>query len=136
MKQYVVYLFFYLEGIHYGGLSLHYVDDQLHLRVYTLACEAYDYETQHSANLRLFVNKILEEFNLYLNNNIFVVTDNENKMKCSFKDDCQRVGCSAHYLNKILYHAFADDGIECESAQLAFKLVRSIILEIQILPLR
>ncbi|CAF1067598.1 unnamed protein product [Rotaria sordida] len=53
--------------MHYSGLSLHYIDTQSHLRVFTLACQVYDYETQHAINIRSFVNKILEEFGLYLN---------------------------------------------------------------------
>ncbi|CAF1452053.1 unnamed protein product, partial [Rotaria sordida] len=58
--------------IHYDGLSLYYVDEQSQLRVFTLACQAYGYETQHAPNLRLFVNKTLEQFGLYLSNNIFI----------------------------------------------------------------
>ena len=100
------------------------------LRVFTLACQAYDFETQHAVNLRAFVNKILEEFGLYLNDDIFIVTDNENKMKCAFKDDVQRVGCSAHYLNKILQHAFNNDDTKCDAAQLLFKISSSYITNI------
>jgi hypothetical protein len=59
------------------------------------------------------------------------VTDNENKMKCAFKDDCIRIGCSAHYLNKILQHAFTNNNANCDAAQLLFKLVRAIITNIR-----
>ncbi|CAF1479669.1 unnamed protein product [Didymodactylos carnosus] len=118
-------------GIHYGGLSLHYVDAKWQLRVFTLACQAYDYESQHAINLRAFVNEILEEFGLYLNDDIFIVSDNENKMKSAFKEDVQRVGCSAHYLNKILQHAFTKDDIKCDVAQVLFKTVRSIVTKIR-----
>ncbi|CAF1085848.1 unnamed protein product [Rotaria magnacalcarata] len=103
------------NGIHYGGLSLHYIDAQLNLRVFTLACRAYDYTTQHSINIRLFVDKILEEFNLPLNDHVFIVTDNENKMKSAFKDDVKRIGCSAHYINKVLEHASKNDSINCDA---------------------
>ncbi|CAF1328719.1 unnamed protein product [Rotaria sordida] len=118
-------------GIHYGGLSLHYIDAQSHLRVFTLACQAYDYETQHAINIRSFVNKILEEFGLYLNGDIFIVTDNENKMKCDFKDDVKRIGCSAHYISKILQHAFTYDDIQCDAAQLLFKLARAVVTKVR-----
>ncbi|CAF3992439.1 unnamed protein product [Rotaria sordida] len=47
--------------------SIHYIDLQLYLHVFTLACQAYDYETQHAINIRSFVDKILEDFGLYLN---------------------------------------------------------------------
>jgi hypothetical protein len=66
-----------------------------------------------------------------LNENIFVVSDNENKMKSAFKDDCTRVGCSAHYINKILQHAFLNNNTKCDAAQLLFKLVRAIISNIR-----
>ncbi len=77
------------------------------------------------------MDKILEEFGLCLSNNIFIVTDNENKMKCAFKDNVRRIGCSAHYLNKILQHAFNSDGTGCDAAQLVFKIVRAIITKIR-----
>jgi hypothetical protein len=126
-----MFILFNLKGVHYGGLSLHYIDEQLQLRVFTLACQAYDYESQHAINLRSFANKILEEFGLFMNDRVFIVTDNENKMKSAFKDDVQRVGCSAHYLNKILQHAFTINGIKCDAAQLYFKLVRAIITNVR-----
>ncbi len=78
------------------------------------------------------MNEILEEFGLYLNDDIFIVSDNENKMKSAFKEDVQRVGCSAHYLNKILQHAFTNDDTKCDAAQLLFKTVRSIVTKIRV----
>ncbi len=122
---------FYVQGIHYGGLSLHYIDEQSQLRLFTLSCQAYDFETQHAVNIRAFVNKVLQEYGLFLNDDIFIVTDNENKMKSAFKDDCMRVGCSAHYINKILQHAFLYKNIKCDAAQLLFKLIRAIISHIR-----
>ncbi|CAF4027150.1 unnamed protein product [Rotaria sordida] len=118
-------------SIHYGGISLHYIDEQSQLRVFTLSCQPYDFETQHAINLRSFVNKVLQEYGLYLNDDVFIVTDNENKMKCAFKDDCKRIGCSAHYLNKILQLAFTNNNANCNSAQSLFKLVRAIITNIR-----
>ncbi|CAM4821484.1 unnamed protein product [Rotaria magnacalcarata] len=93
---------------------------------WTAKITAYDFETQ-AINLRAFVNKILQEYGLYLNDDIFIVTDNENKMKSAFKDDCVRVGCSAHYLNKILQHAFTNNNTMCDAVQLLFKSVRAIV---------
>lgn len=99
--------------------------------MFILACQAYDYESQHAVNLRSFTNEVLKEFNLYLDDNIFIVTDNENKMKSAFKEDVQRVGCSAHYLNKILQHAFTLNGIQCDAAQSLFKMVRSVVTNVR-----
>ncbi|CAF1552483.1 unnamed protein product [Didymodactylos carnosus] len=93
-------------GIHYGGVSLHYVDSNSELRVFTLACQAYDYETQQSKNIRAFVERILDEFGLSLSDDVYIVTDNENKMTYAFKNNVQRIGCTGHYLNKILEHGF------------------------------
>ncbi|CAF0739060.1 unnamed protein product [Didymodactylos carnosus] len=52
-------------------------------------------------------------------------------MKRAFKDDCIRIGCSAHYLNKILQHAFTNNNANCDAAQLLFKLIRAIITNIR-----
>jgi hypothetical protein len=62
------------------------------------------------------VNEFLKEFELELHHDIFIGTNNENKMKCDFKEDVECVGCSAHYLNKILQHAFTMDEIKCDTA--------------------
>ncbi|CAF4055111.1 unnamed protein product [Rotaria sp. Silwood1] len=134
IKHYCITANFWSEkstGIHYGGLSMHYIDSNSCLRVFTLACQAYDYETQHAINIRSFINKILEEFSLYLNNNVFIVTDNENKMKSAFKDNVKRIGCSAHYINKVLEHAFTYNDIQCDAAQLLFTLVRGIVTRVR-----
>ena len=122
---------FLLKGIHYGCLSIHYVDAKWQLRVLILACQAYDYESQHAVNLRAFTNEVLKEFDLYLDDNIFIVTDNENKMKSAFKEDVQRIGCSAHYLNKLLQHAFTINDIDCDAVQSLFKIVRSIVTKVR-----
>ncbi|CAF3988536.1 unnamed protein product [Rotaria magnacalcarata] len=117
--------------IHYGGLSIHYIDSQWQLRLFTFACQAFDYETQHTINIRSFVDRVLDEFNLRLNDNVFAVTDNENKMKSAFKENVKRIGCSAHYVNKILQHAFTYDYIQCDGAQSLFKTVRSIVTKVR-----
>ena len=77
------------------------------------------------------MEKIVEEFGLFLSDDIYVVTDNENKMKCAFKDGVNRVGCSAHYLNKILQHAFINNDTQCDAAQSLFKLVRAIVSKVR-----
>ena len=67
-----------------------------------------------------------------LNNETFVVTDNENRMKAAFRDSCSRVGCSIHYLNKQLEHAFTSKEIDqvkvnCDIVQSMFSNIRSIV---------
>ena len=91
---------------------------------------AYDFETQHAVHLRSFVEKLLREYSLYLNDDILLVTDNENKMKSAFKNDCISIGCSTHYLNKLLQHVFTNNNTKYDTAQVLFKLVRAIIINI------
>ncbi|CAF1018142.1 unnamed protein product, partial [Didymodactylos carnosus] len=121
----------YISGIHYGGVSLHYVDSNSDLRVFTLACQAYDYETQQSKNIRAFVERILDEFGLSLSDDVYIVTDNENKMTCAFKSNVQRIGCSAHYLNKILEHGFKKKDINCDELQSLFKSVHELVTHVR-----
>ena len=98
-----------VEDIHDGEINLRYIDEQFQLRLFTLSCEAYDFETQHAINLRSFFDTLLREYSLYSNDDILLVTDNGNKMNSAFKNDCISIGCSAHYLNKILQHAFTNN---------------------------
>ena len=58
------------------------------------------------------------------------MTDNENKMKSASKNDGLSIGCSAHYLNKLLHHASTNNNTKCDTAQVLFKLVRAIIINI------
>ncbi|CAF4193846.1 unnamed protein product [Rotaria sordida] len=113
--------------LHYCGISLHFTDDNYYLRIFILACKLYDLPNQKAHNIRDFVNTIVEEFGLKLNEDMFVVSDNEPKMACAFKDDTTRVGCSAHYINKILEHAFELDEPLCAGVQKLFLIVRDII---------
>ena len=56
------------------------------------------------------------------------MTDNENKMKSAFKNDCISIGCSAHYLNKLLQYVFTNNNTKCDTAQVLFKLVCTFII--------
>ena len=48
---------------------------------------------------------------------MLVVSDNEPKIVCAFKDDTTRVGCSVHYINKVLEHGFEFDESLCAGVQ-------------------
>ncbi len=122
-----MFLVFFIIGLHYGGVSLHFVDNNYYLRLFVLACKLYDLPNQKAHNIRDFVNTTLEEFGLKINENIFVVSDNEPKMVCAFKEDTTRVGCSAHYINKVIEHAFELDDSLCAGVQKLFLIVRDII---------
>jgi len=117
------------SAINYAGISLHNFDAQFKLQPFVLCCRAYDLENQTSLNIRKFVNSILAEFGLSLNvSSSFVVSDNENKMICAF-EDLKRIGCSDHYLNKILEKTFTkkDKHFDLEEVQKLFCLVKEIV---------
>ncbi|CAF4834503.1 unnamed protein product, partial [Rotaria sp. Silwood2] len=76
---------------------------------FILCCRAYELENQTSPNIRRFVNYILDEFGLSFDtSSSYVVSNNENKMRCAFAD-LKRLCCSDHYLNKILEKTFTDE---------------------------
>ncbi|CAF3152845.1 unnamed protein product [Rotaria sp. Silwood2] len=52
-------------------------------------------------------------------------------MKNAFKDNVKRIGCSAHYVNKVLEHAFTYNDIQCVAAQLLFRIVRFIVTKVR-----
>jgi hypothetical protein len=90
---------------------LHFYDDNKGLISLVLCCRQYDLADATAPNVRLFVDGVLAEFNLKLTINQFVISDNEPKMKCSFKHNATRVGCSCHYLSKILEKSFTHVGM-------------------------
>ena len=126
-KYDLFFIFLFITGLHYGGVSLHFVNSNFYLYVFVLACKLYDLPNQKAHQIRDFLNTILEEFNLKLTEDTFVVSDNEPKMICAFKDDAIRVGCSAHYINKVIEHAFESDEALCVGVQNLFTIVRDII---------
>ncbi|CAF2119222.1 unnamed protein product, partial [Rotaria magnacalcarata] len=83
--------FYYPVGLSYCGSVLRHITSDFNLYNSILGCFLYDAETQSSNNVRMFVNEKLSSFGLNLNNSIFVVTDNENKMRAAFKDKCKKL---------------------------------------------
>ncbi|CAF1518711.1 unnamed protein product [Adineta steineri] len=114
-------------GLHYGGISLHFVDDSFSLRIFVLACKLYDLPNQKAYNIRDFVNTTVEQFGLKINEDVFVVSDNEPKMCCAFREGTTRVGCSAHYINKVIEHAFELNDSPCAGVKILFTIVRDLI---------
>ncbi|CAF0968562.1 unnamed protein product [Adineta ricciae] len=115
MMSYTIVVDFWKDkytGIHYGGISLHHVSNDWKLNCFVLDCYPYELESFTAINTRKFVESILSEFNLQLNDSIYVVSDNEPKIVATFKLKCQRVGCSVHYINKQLEHALTKKEID------------------------
>ena len=68
-------------------------------------------------------------------NTIFVVSDNENKMRAAFREQCIRVGCSIHFLNKQLEHSFTTleidkQPVKCPKAQHLFGHAKRIVTHV------
>ncbi|CAF3422516.1 unnamed protein product [Rotaria socialis] len=130
IKSFVITVDFWSErftGTHYAGISLHNVDGKFKLHSFALCCRSYELENQTSLNIRKLVNSILEEFGLSLCLSSYIVSDNENKMRCAF-NDVKRRGCSDHYLNKIPEKTFTDEkNIELQEPQKMFHLIKEIV---------
>jgi hypothetical protein len=84
----------------------------------------------HVVHRCIFLNEFLKEFDLYLHHDIYIVINNENKIKFAIKEDIQHVKCSADYFNKILQNLFTMDDIKCDTVQLLFKTIDSIVTDV------
>lgn len=101
-----------------------------------MGCYPYDLESHSAINTRKFVEAKLVDYKLELNDTIYVVCDNETKMVATFKSNCQRVGCSVHYINKQLEHAFNKKEIDklpvaCDAIQELFDRVKKIVAHVR-----
>ena len=119
-------------SVHYCGIGLSHLNDDLKLQVFILGCFPYDREDQTSNQIRNFIDTKLMDFHLSLDNSKFVVSANENKMKSSFKDGCARIGCTIHCVNKQVEHSFTSEIIDnipvkCEIVQSMFANMRKIV---------
>ncbi|CAF0799454.1 unnamed protein product [Adineta steineri] len=119
-------------SVSFCGIALFHLTEDLQLLVFTLGCYPYDQDNQTSPQVRQFVDSKLMEYHLSLDDSKFVVCDNENKMKSSFKVCCTRIGCSIHYLSKQVQHCFTTDTIDkvpvnCDIIQQMFRCIRRIV---------
>ncbi|CAF4679182.1 unnamed protein product, partial [Rotaria sp. Silwood2] len=123
--------------ISYCGIALQYVEEYYQLFAFIIGCFPYNAASHSAQHLRKFVNKILEEYKLQLDSTKFVVTDNEPKILPAFLEQCSRVDCADHYLNKQLPHDFQSDQIhlnkhtiekvDCELVQNIFSPVKKVV---------
>ncbi|CAF3196992.1 unnamed protein product [Rotaria socialis] len=123
-------------GLSYCGLSLGHVDLQFQPQTFLIGCYPYQMENKRAPTIRSFIDTVLNEFGLKLNQEKFVMSDNEPTMKCTFNSNCKRVGCSDHYLNKQMQHAFTStiidgENVNCESAQDMFDDVKRILSSVR-----
>jgi hypothetical protein len=95
-------------------MSLNHVDPGFQTRTFLLGCFPYQMENKRAPTIRSFVDDQLYSFGLRLDQEKFVVSDNEPTMGCTLNQNCQRIGCSDHYLNKQLQHAFTAKMIDVD----------------------
>ena len=82
----------------YQDTNIHFISPEWELKSYVLAVR--ESKGEHTAeNYRKNTFKVLEEFEIATEKIALFVTDNENKMRCAFKDE-ERSGCGAHILHK------------------------------------
>ncbi|CAF1403779.1 unnamed protein product [Rotaria sordida] len=134
INRYSITVDFWTEshtGVNFGGVSLHCYFKKHGLKSMVLACREYDLPNSKSPNIRAFTEGILSEFDLTINENVYIVTDNEPKMKAAFRDGAKRIGCSAHYVNKIIEHSLTSIDIGCDLIQQTFNQVKTIVTHIR-----
>ncbi|CAF4131697.1 unnamed protein product [Rotaria sordida] len=125
-----------MRSLSYCGLALRHVTEDFKLQHFILGCFLFDLESQSANNIRAFVDSQLLSFGLVLNSRIFVVTDNESKMRAAFKEQCIRVGCSIHLVNKQLEHAFTSleidqQPVKCDKAHHLFGHAKRTITQVR-----
>jgi hypothetical protein len=131
MNSYTITVDFWTDSktkIHYGGVTIHTYSEEHGLLVFVLACKPYDLPSQSSENIRIFTDKILQSYGLVLGKVKYVVSDNENKMRCSFRSNIIRVGCSTHFINKIIEHSLCKKDIDCDVIQRLFNDIHDIVV--------
>lgn len=128
-------------GVNYCGIAVRFVDERYRLQSFILGCYVYVAVSHSAQHFRDFVDRKLSEYNLQLDSSRFVVSDNEPKMIAAFRDKCKRMGCSDHYLNKQIQHAFESTEIHvnkativrvnCDEAQCLFRQVKKIVSNVR-----
>jgi hypothetical protein len=93
-------------------------------------------ENKRAPTIRAYVDDVLNSFGLQLDQEKFVMSDNEPTMKCTFNLNCKRIGCSDHYLNKQLQHTFTSktiDGefVDCDLVQDMFNDIKKIVAKVR-----
>ncbi|CAF1537198.1 unnamed protein product [Rotaria sp. Silwood1] len=114
------------SGIHFCGVTIRATDSDFYLHSFCLCCKPYTPENQTAPNIRKFIDEILSEYGLSLNTNSFIITDNEPKIIAALRGT-NRVGCSDHYINKILEHSFTLSKSGCVEVIQTFDVIKSLV---------
>ncbi|CAF1449139.1 unnamed protein product [Rotaria sp. Silwood1] len=113
-------------SIHFCGVTVRATDSDFYLHSFCLCCKPYSLENPTAPNIRKFVDELLLEYGLSLNTNSFIITDNEPKMIAALRG-ANRVGCSDHYINKILEHSFTISKSGCVEVVQTFDVIKSLV---------
>ena len=85
--------------------------------VFVLACKPFHLSSQTADNVRLFTDSIPVSYELPLDRIKYLVCNNKNKMRVSFRNDINRIGCSAHFIKKMNEHSLCISNSDCEDIQ-------------------
>ncbi|CAF2941605.1 unnamed protein product, partial [Rotaria sp. Silwood2] len=128
-------------GLSYCDTSVHHTDRDFRLFNFILGCYPYDAESHSAQHLHAFVDQKLNEYKLRLDSSKYVVTDNEAKMLSAFRENCTRIGCSDHYINRQLKHAFESqqihvsktviENVNCDAIQGLFFTIKNIVSSVR-----
>ncbi|CAF2713395.1 unnamed protein product [Rotaria sp. Silwood2] len=128
-------------GLSYCGISIHYTDRDFRLLNFILRCYPYDAESHSAQHLRTFVDQKLNEYKLRLDSLKYVVTDNEAEILSAFRENCTRIECSDHYIDRQLKHAFQSqqihvsktviENVNCDDIQGLFSTIKNIVSSVR-----
>ncbi|CAF4289720.1 unnamed protein product [Rotaria socialis] len=94
MDSFCVTVDFWTEsytGLSYCGLSLNHIDPTFYSQSFLLGCFPYEMENKRALTIRSFVEDILNDFGLKLNEEKLIMSDNEPTMKCTFNLNSQEL---------------------------------------------
>lgn len=115
-----------ISGVHFCGATIREIDSDFYLHSFCLGCKPYNLANQTSPNIRKFIDDLLLEYGISLDTHSFIVTDNEPKMLAALRG-ANRIGCSDHYVNKVLEHLFTSSNSHCSEVIQVFELVKSLV---------
>lgn len=123
-------------GISYCGLAINHINLEYESLTFVLGCFPYELENKRALTIRSFVDDALDSFGIKLDDEKFIMSDNEPTMKRAFSERCKRVGCSDHYLNKQLEHVFTSETVDgekvnCEIIQELFSDIKLIVTSVR-----
>ena len=112
------------------------MNSEYQLRTFALDCFPYELENRRALTIRSFADDTLDGLGTKLDEDKFVMSDNEPTMKRAFNERCKRVGSSDYDLSKQLEHAFTSktiggEKVNCRMVQELFRDVNLIFTSVR-----